>query len=111
MARVERGLAYVGLKGHVLALDRRTGEIVWSAKLKGMSFVYVQLDGDLLLATTSGEVFALDPKLGGVVWHNPLKGYGLGTASVAGEFSAASGLTGVEAEIQRQRQSRAGAPG
>lgn len=111
MARMERGLVYVGLKGHVLALDRRTGEMQWKTKLKGMSFVYVQLDGDLLLATTNGEIFALEPKLGGIVWHNPLKGYGLGTASVVGEFAVASGLTGAVEVMAEQRRSHAAGAG
>lgn len=109
MARIDQGLVYIGIKGHVLALDRRTGGMVWKTKLKGMGFVYVQRDGDLLLATTSGEIFALEPRLGGIVWHNPLKGFGMGTTSVVGDFSVAPGLTGAAHVLVQQRQSHAAA--
>lgn len=105
MARTNPGLVYVGIKRHVVALDRRTGTEVWRTELRGSStFVCVFRDGDLLFATCSGEIFCLDPKTGALLWHNPLKGLGLGFTSVAGEYAStpSSVASTVAAEVQRQ---------
>src|SRR5262245_37186182 len=75
-------LVHIGIKGSVVALDRRTGGEVWRTPLKGSQFVNVALDGDVLLAATRGEIFALDPKTGRIMWANPLKGLGLGLVSM-----------------------------
>jgi len=114
MARIVSGLVYIGIKGNVVALDRRTGIEVWRTGLKGSvarssSFVCVFRDADLLFATCSGEVYCLDPKEGTLPWHNPLKGLGLGLTSVAGEHgSAVSSLPSiVAAEVQRQQAAHA----
>jgi len=116
MARIASGLVYVGIKGNVIALDRRTGIEVWRTGLKGSvgrssSFVCVFRDGDLLFATCSGEIYCLDPKEGTLLWHNPLKGLGLGLTSVAGEHgSSTSSLPSiVAAEVQRQQAAQAAA--
>jgi outer membrane protein assembly factor BamB len=77
-------LVYIGIKGTVLALDRRTGVEQWRTPLKGAYFVNVALDGDVLLATSRGEIFGLDPLTGRIRWHNPLKGMGWGLITIAG---------------------------
>jgi outer membrane protein assembly factor BamB len=84
-------LVFVGLNGYALALDRDTGEIVWSNdKMKG-GYVTLLLDGDRLIASTNGYIFCLDPLTGAIRWQNPLKGYGMGTptalVSVRGQIS------------------------
>jgi outer membrane protein assembly factor BamB len=84
-------LVFVGLNGYALALDRDTGEIVWSNdKMKG-GYVTLLLDGDRLIASTNGYIFCLDPLTGAIRWQNPLKGYGIGTptalVSVRGQIS------------------------
>lgn len=72
-------LIFVGLNGYALALDRDTGEIVWSNdKLKG-GYVTLLLDGDRLIVSTNGYIYCLDPLTGDIQWDNPLKGYGYGT--------------------------------
>lgn len=92
-------LLYIGIKGSVLALDRATGEPVWTAALKGSDFVNVAaLDGDLY-AATKGEIFCLDAVTGHVRWNNPLKGYGWGLISIA-----TSG--GGQAVLLREKQRR-----
>ena len=48
---IPTALIYLGIKGSVLALDRRTGSEVWRTPLKGADFVNVVLDGDALFAT------------------------------------------------------------
>jgi outer membrane protein assembly factor BamB len=78
-----RTLIFVGIKSSVVALDVRTGEEVWRAKLKGSEFVTVLWDGEALVAANAGELFALDPETGMVLWHNPLKGMGMGLVSLA----------------------------
>jgi outer membrane protein assembly factor BamB len=114
MARPRAGIVYVGLKGIVVALDRRTGMEVWRTPLKGgvgrtTSFVTLHRDEDILYAGVGGELFALDPKTGILLWHNPLKGFGYGIPSILGdtEGARASGLPAAAAEYKRQADAAA----
>jgi outer membrane protein assembly factor BamB len=70
-------LVFVGLNGYALALNRDSGEIVWSNDQMESGPVTLLLDGDRLIASTGGYLFCLDPLTGKVLWNNPLKGYGL----------------------------------
>jgi outer membrane protein assembly factor BamB len=70
-------LVFVGLNGYALALNRHTGEIVWSNDKLESGPVTLLLDGDRLIVSTGGYIFCLDPLTGEVKWNNPLKGYGL----------------------------------
>lgn len=84
-------LVFIGLNGYALALDRDSGEIVWSNdKMKG-GYVTLLLDGDRLIASTNGYIFCLDPLTGAIRWNNPLKGFGMGAptalVSVRGQIS------------------------
>ena len=84
-------LIFVGLNGYALALNRDTGEIVWSNSEMKSGYVTLLLDGDRLIASNNGYIFCLDPLTGAIRWHNPLKGYGMGTptslVSVRGQVS------------------------
>jgi outer membrane protein assembly factor BamB len=84
-------LLFVGLNGYALALDRDTGEIVWSNNEMKSGYVTLLLDGDRLIASTNGYMYCLDPLTGAIRWHNPLKGYGAGAptavVSVRGQTS------------------------
>src|SRR5262245_50692473 len=71
-------LIFVGFNGYALALDRDTGELVWSNNKMKSGYVALLLDGDRLIASTNGYMYCLDPLTGEVLWHNPLKGYGMG---------------------------------
>jgi outer membrane protein assembly factor BamB len=71
-------LIFVGLNGYALALDRDTGEIVWSNDEMKNGYVSLLLDGDRLIASTNGYMYCLDPLNGNILWHNPLRGYGVG---------------------------------
>lgn len=82
MPRDLRTLIFVGIKNCVVAVDARTGDEMWRAKLKG-SFVTVLWDGEFLVAATSGEVFGLDWRDGTITWNNRMKGLGLGFVSLA----------------------------
>lgn len=71
-------LIFVGLNGYALALDRDSGEIVWSNDQMKSGYVTLLLDGDRLIASTNGYIYCLDPATGSILWNNPLKGYGMG---------------------------------
>lgn len=82
-------LVFIGLNGYVVALNRDTGEIVWSNNDLESGYVTILVDGDRLIVSTNGYIFCLDPLTGSVLWNNPMKGYGMGTptalASVRGQ--------------------------
>src|SRR5437667_11380179 len=71
-------LIFVGLNGYALALDRHTGEIVWSNSQMKSGYVTLLLDGDRLIVSTNGYIYCLDPLTGEILWNNPMSGYGLG---------------------------------
>ena len=84
-------LIFVGLNGYAVALDRETGEVVWSNDQMRSGYVTLLLDGDRLIASTNGYIYCLDPLTGEIRWHNPMTGYGLGAptalVSVRGQSS------------------------
>ena len=84
-------LIFVGLNGYALALDRDTGEIVWSNDQMKSGYVTMLLDFDRLIVSTNGYIYCLDPLSGSILWNNPLKGYGAGAptslVSVRGQTS------------------------
>jgi outer membrane protein assembly factor BamB len=71
-------LIFVGLNGYAVALDRDTGEIVWSNNQMRSGYVTLLLDGDRLIVSTNGYLYCLDPLTGEILWHNPMSGYGMG---------------------------------
>jgi outer membrane protein assembly factor BamB len=71
-------LVFVGLNGYAVALDRITGEIVWSCDKMKSGYVTLLLDGDRLIVSTNGYIYCLHPLTGDIIWHNPMKGYGAG---------------------------------
>jgi outer membrane protein assembly factor BamB len=76
-------LVFVGVNGYVVALDRDTGDIVWSCNELKSGYVTLLLEGDRLIVSTNGYMFCLDPLTGSILWNNPLKGYGVGPAHLA----------------------------
>ena len=78
-------LMYIGMKGTVLAIDRRTGAEQWRTHLKGSDFVNVVVGVEEVFATARGELFCLDPATGRIRWHNPLTGMGWGLITIAGD--------------------------
>ena len=69
---------YIGVGGHVVAIDAASGTEIWRAHLKGSDVVTVYLAGNHIVAGTKGEVFCVDAATGTVVWQNKLKGLGTG---------------------------------
>ena len=77
-------LVFSGFNRRVVAVDRETGDIVWTWKApKGMSYVSLLLDGDRLIVAVDGYLYCLDPDTGVERWSNPLKGLGTGVTSLA----------------------------
>lgn len=87
-------LVFVGLNGYAAAIDRDTGEIVWSQNGMKSGYVTMLLDGDRLIVSTNGYLYCLDPLTGEILWHNPMTGYGMGAPasliSIRGQSSDAA---------------------
>jgi outer membrane protein assembly factor BamB len=101
-------LVFVGLNGYALALDRDSGEIVWSNSEMKSGYVTLLLDGDRLIVSTNGYIYCLDPRTGRTLWNNPLHGYGMGAptslVSVRGQSSQAVIEQAASAEAARASQ-------
>jgi outer membrane protein assembly factor BamB len=103
-------LLFVGLNGYAVALDRDSGEMVWSNNEMRNGFVTLLLDGDRLIASTNGYIYCLDPLTGQILWHNPMKGYGTGPASlVSVRGQLAQHLVGQAAAAAARAAAAAGA--
>src|SRR6266699_7282621 len=102
-------LVFIGIKGSVVALNRATGEQVWTVRLGGRDFVNVAVQGGAVLASCYGEIFCLDPLTGNALWHNPLKGFGTGLATIAGELDVGPASTSALAEKRRRDAEEASA--
>ena len=82
---------FIGIKGTVIAVDRRSGETLWSTHLKGSQFVTVTVENGAIYAGTYGRLYCLDPGTGSVLWTNELPGMGYGLICIPGDSSAPFG--------------------
>jgi outer membrane protein assembly factor BamB len=96
---------FLGVHGEVIALDRTTGQELWSTKLGGSDFVNLLVDQDGIIATSKGQVFCLDVATGQLLWKNDLPGLGWGLITIA----TASGSTPIAPPSQKRRQDEAAA--
>lgn len=110
MRRQLQDVLFVGIRNHVIALDRKDGAEIWRSKLKGSDFTTVFLEGAELYAANSGEVFRLDPENGSILWHNKLKGLGLGVVSLA-RSGAQTGSQYENIAAQKKREAAEAAEG
>ncbi len=78
---------YLGIKGHVVCLEKKTGKELWKTKLKGMSLTNVIYDNKNIYAYANGHLFCLDADFGKVLWKNTLSGYGYGSCIFATDVS------------------------
>jgi outer membrane protein assembly factor BamB len=93
---------YIGIGGHVLAIDTTTGKELWRTKLKRSSYVTILVRRDAVYGAASGELFCIDPATGAIRWQNRLPGLGTGiiafgdtvpavmAAAIANEAAAAA---------------------
>jgi L-ribulose-5-phosphate 3-epimerase UlaE len=101
MARMD--VIFVGIKGKALAIDRGTGETLWTTALKGADFVNLSLDAGDLFAASKGRLYRLDPTTGEIKWCNELPGLGYGLIAIAGSSQ------GSFAAVEKQRRDAAAA--
>ena len=59
-------LIFVGFNGYALALDRDTGDVVWSNNRLTSGYVTLLLDGDRLIVSCNGYMYCLDPLTGNI---------------------------------------------
>ena len=97
---------FLGIRGSVMALDKKTGVRVWETKLKGSSFVTLLVDGSRIFAGAQGEIFCLDAATGKTLWHDGLSGYGFGLLSLAMQNSGSDAAL-MAAEFVSQQQAAA----
>ena len=102
-------MIYLGIKGTVIALDRRTGVEQWRTPLKGMDFVNVTMDDDSIYAAARGEMFCLDPISGRILWTNQLPGMGWGMITMAGESIRQGSIAPMMARRAADQQAANGA--
>lgn len=102
-------LVFVGFNSRVAALDRETGEMMWSWKCpKGTGIAALLVDGDRLIVSVQGYTYCLDPATGGEMWSNPLKGMGLGTACLASaRGNTTAQLHAILAQYEAEQESAA----
>lgn len=89
-------LLFVGINGHVIAINKGDGSEVWRTKLKSGSITVVSSDHSRIYAAASGHLFCLDKATGEQIWTNSLKGLGYGTCIIDVGNHAAS-VSGVVA--------------
>ena len=79
---------FIGIKGHVLCIDKGSGREIWKTHLKNSSLTNLTLDGDRIYAHAGGHLFCLHSSDGLIQWENPLTGMGYGYCLFAGNDPA-----------------------
>ena len=69
---------YLGVKGHILCIDKSSGAEIWRRHLKSSSLTNLTLDGDQIFAHAGGHLFCVRASDGRIQWTNPLTGMGYG---------------------------------
>src|SRR5690242_2770004 len=90
-----KDIIYLGVKGHVVAIDKQDGAALWKTKLKGGlasgdRFVTLLIEDSRVYAHTCGELFCLDADTGEILWNNGLQGLGFDIGSLATEGLSSS---------------------
>lgn len=80
---------FIGIGGHVVAIDAAAGHELWRTRVKRGSYVTVHIAPDAIYAGAGGELFCLDPATGALRWNNRLPGLGLGLVTF-GESAVAA---------------------
>ncbi|MCF2950058.1 PQQ-binding-like beta-propeller repeat protein [Paraglaciecola aquimarina] len=84
---------YLGIDGKAVCIDKKTGNIIWSTKLKSSSAVTnVFYDDGFIYAYSGGHLFCVDSKTGEIKWENGLSGYGYGACIMASESQNAAAI-------------------
>ena len=102
-------LLFVGFNGRVVALEQRSGELVWEWKCPKPSsqMVAVLVQGDRIYASSAGYTYCLDALNGEQLWDNPLTGLGTGVPCLATAESDSSGSFLLHAQVLADQQAAA----
>ena len=73
----------IGIGGHVVAIDKLSGDEIWRTKLKSSAFVTVYQSDTHVYAGVDGVLFCLDFSNGQILWQCELKGLGMGVIACA----------------------------
>lgn len=96
---------FIGVGGHVVAIDRSTGQEVWRTKVRMSAVTTVSIHGDRILAGAQGELCCLDAATGSILWRNKLRGLGMGVVTFpdggAGAIAAAAAQAAAAATAGR----------
>ena len=84
---------YIGVGGHVVAIDRATGAEHWRCKLRSSNFVTIAVEAEAIYAGVNGELFCVDKGSGAILWRNRLKGLGMSIVAFGGSLNATANLT------------------
>lgn len=105
-----QNLLFVGFNGRVIALEQRSGKLVWDWRCPKPSnqMVAVLVQGDRLFASSAGYTYCLDALNGMELWDNPLKGMGTGVPCLATADSGSSGAFLLHAQALAEEQAAAG---
>ncbi|MFT6990955.1 MAG: outer membrane protein assembly factor BamB [Paraglaciecola sp.] len=77
---------FIGIQGKAVCLDKASGDILWSSKLKSSSSVTnVYYEDNQVFAYSGGHLFCLNAETGEIVWENGLSGFGFGACIIASE--------------------------
>jgi outer membrane protein assembly factor BamB len=87
MATDINNIVFLGLNSSVAALDRNTGENIWTWRApKPFHRGYVSLlllNDSQLIVSVNGYTYCLDPLKAELLWFNDLPGFGTGVTSIA----------------------------
>lgn len=106
-------MLFVGTHGHVAALRKSDGVLLWKCSLPktGYQVVSMILEDGVLLCGSGGRVFALAPADGRVLWDNNLKGMGSSRVVLAtARHAAPAPLALIEGEAEED-ESRSASSG
>ena len=96
---------FIGIKGHVICLDKETGKSIWTTKLKSLSNITnIHFDGSFIFASAKGYLYCLNPEDGSIKWENSLNGLGNGPCIISSE-----GQTSVITAFDQASQNNAAA--
>lgn len=79
------GNLFLGIKGHVLCLNKETGKELWRTKMISANITNILYEGDFVFAYASGHFFCLNSSDGNIIWENGLNGMGYGSCIIASE--------------------------
>jgi outer membrane protein assembly factor BamB len=96
MARA-RDRLFLGVGGHVVAIDPATGDEIWRTRLRSTTVTTVWSDGKRVYGGAQGELFGLDAASGNLLWHNKLKGLGMGIVAFPGSSLEAAAAAAAQA--------------